>query len=51
MDNLDIGLAITVVGMGGTILGLYLIVCMVGVIKRFLPYREGEDMGAGKAGI
>ncbi|WP_153307222.1 OadG family protein [Syntrophobacter fumaroxidans] len=42
MDTLTYGLVITLVGMGGTILGLYFIVLFVELVKRLFPYREEE---------
>jgi len=42
MDTLTYGLVITLVGMGGTILGLYFIVLFVELVKRLFPYRKEE---------
>lgn len=45
MDKMTYGAVITLVGMGGTILGLYLIVCFVQAAKRLFPYREPDKEG------
>lgn len=44
MDNLTIGLVITFVGMGGTLLSLWLITLVIHLLKRLFPYREAEDV-------
>ena len=43
MSNFTYGLVITVIGMGGTLLSLWLITLMVDLLKRILPYREAEE--------
>ena len=43
MSNFTYGLVITVIGMGGTLLSLWLITLMVNLLKRILPYREAEE--------
>lgn len=43
MSNFTHGLVITVIGMGGTLLSLWLITLMVNLLKRILPYREAEE--------
>lgn len=47
MDKLTYGLVITLVGMGGTLLGLYVIVLFVQLVKKLFPYRD-EEKGKGK---
>ena len=43
MSNFTYGLVITLIGMGGTLLSLWLITLMVDLLKRILPYREAEE--------
>jgi Na+-transporting methylmalonyl-CoA/oxaloacetate decarboxylase gamma subunit len=40
VTNLEFGLTLTVVGMGGTLVILFLISLVVDVLNRCLPYRE-----------
>jgi hypothetical protein len=47
MDKLTYGLVITLVGMGGTLLGLYFIVLFVQLMKKLFPYHDEEE-GKGK---
>ena len=37
------GLVITVVGMGGTILSLWFMSFVIGLLKRLFPYREEAE--------
>ncbi|MHC1745471.1 MAG: OadG-related small transporter subunit [Syntrophobacteraceae bacterium] len=37
------GLVITVVGMGGTLLSLWFITFVVGLLKKVFPYREEQE--------
>ena len=43
MSNFTYGLVIAFIGMGGTLLSLWLITLMVDLLKRILPYREAEE--------
>jgi hypothetical protein len=43
MDKLTIGLVLTIVGMGGTLLSLWFITLVVQIMKKFFPYREVEE--------
>ena len=43
MDRFMYGLVITMVGMGGTLLSLCLIVFVVHLLKRIVPYREVDE--------
>jgi Na+-transporting methylmalonyl-CoA/oxaloacetate decarboxylase gamma subunit len=43
MSNLNYGLVITVIGMGGTLISLWLITLVVDLLKRAFPYRESEE--------
>ena len=40
MENLEFGLTMTVVGMGGTLIILYLISLVVNVLNKIIPCRE-----------
>jgi Na+-transporting methylmalonyl-CoA/oxaloacetate decarboxylase gamma subunit len=40
MENLQFGLTLTVVGMGGTLIILYLISLVVKALNKIIPYRE-----------
>jgi hypothetical protein len=40
MEDLEFGLTLTVVGMGGTLIILYLISLVVNALNRIIPYRE-----------
>jgi len=43
MDNWTFGLSMLIVGMGGTLLTLMIMSGLMGVLKRFFPYKEGEE--------
>jgi len=43
MDNLTKGLVLTVIGMGGTLLSLWLLTLIIQVLKKFFPYSEAEE--------
>lgn len=53
MDNKTFGLTLLLVGMGGTMLTLYLLTLLIGLITRLLPVRPektaGEKEGASHA--
>jgi Na+-transporting methylmalonyl-CoA/oxaloacetate decarboxylase gamma subunit len=40
MENLQSGLTLTAVGMGGTLIILYLISLVVKALNKIIPYRE-----------
>lgn len=42
MTNLDFGLTLTVIGMGGTLIILFLISLLVDVLNKCLPHRESK---------
>jgi len=42
LTNLEFGLTLTVIGMGGTLVILFLISLVVDVLNKFLPHREGK---------
>jgi Na+-transporting methylmalonyl-CoA/oxaloacetate decarboxylase gamma subunit len=42
LTNLEFGLTLTVVGMGGTLIILFLISLVVDVLNKYLPYLEGK---------
>jgi hypothetical protein len=46
MDRFMLGLVITMVGMGGTLLSLCCIVLLVHLLRRFFPYREVDELKA-----
>ncbi len=43
MDVWTHGLALTVVGMGGTIFSLWLITVLINGLKKLFPYKESEE--------
>ncbi len=43
MDNWTFGITMVVVGMGGTLLTLWILSLFMGILKRFFPYKEGEE--------
>jgi hypothetical protein len=43
MDNLTFGMTVLVVGMGGTIVTLWVMSLIMRLLTRIFPYREGED--------
>ncbi len=43
MTNLEYGLTLTVIGMGGTLAILFLISLVVDILNKCLPYREGKQ--------
>ncbi|NVL91764.1 MAG: hypothetical protein HWN71_01845 [Desulfobacterales bacterium] len=44
MDNLTFGLSLIVVGMGGTLLSLYILTLLMNLLKKFFPYgKENEN--------
>jgi hypothetical protein len=42
LTTLEFGLTLTVIGMGGTLVILFLISLVVDVFNKFLPHREGK---------
>ncbi len=52
MDNVTYGLTMTVLGMGGTLVSLWIISLAMNMLKRFFPYRaeEKEKRGEGNVG-
>jgi acetyl/propionyl-CoA carboxylase alpha subunit len=42
LTTLEFGLTMTVIGMGGTLVILFLISLVVDVLNKFLPHREGK---------
>ena len=42
-DNYTYGFVITVVGMGGTLVSLWFITLVIGLMKKLLPYREEQE--------
>ncbi len=43
MNNLDFGLTMTVIGMGVTLLTLYVLILLIRLLDRLYPYREEKD--------
>jgi Na+-transporting methylmalonyl-CoA/oxaloacetate decarboxylase gamma subunit len=43
MNNIDFGITVTVVGMGGTILVLWIISVIVILLKKAFPYDQSID--------
>jgi hypothetical protein len=43
MTNLEYGLTLTVIGMGGTLLILFLISLVVDILNKYFPYRESKQ--------
>ncbi len=43
MDNLTFGVTMVVVGMGGTILTLYILGLCMNILKRFFPIGKEEE--------
>ena len=48
MSNFTYGFVLTVVGMGGTLVGLYCIVLAVDFMKRLFPYQQEVEEPKGK---
>lgn len=48
MNNLSYGLVLTFVGMGGTLVSLWLIILVVSLLKRLFPYTNSENHEKGK---
>ncbi len=46
MDNWTFGITMTVVGMGGTLLSLWIFSLLMSALKHFFPYKE-EEKGKG----
>lgn len=42
MDNFTFGLTVAIVGMGGTMLSLWLLSLLMDLIKRIFPYKESN---------
>ena len=42
MTNLEFGLTLTVIGMGGTLVILFLISLLVDILTKVLPFRGGK---------
>jgi hypothetical protein len=49
MDNFTFGFTITLVGMGGTLLTMWVLTLFVDVLKKFFPYRENQETGGEKS--
>ena len=45
MEMMTFGLTLTAIGMGGTLLTLWLLTLMVDLLKHLFPYREYEEEG------
>jgi len=43
MDNLTFGVTMVVVGMGGTLLTLWILSLLMVVLKRFFPYKAENE--------
>jgi hypothetical protein len=41
-DNLAYGFSLTIVGMGGTLVSLWLLSLLMDLLKRIFPYRDEE---------
>ncbi|MBN1412048.1 MAG: hypothetical protein JW969_14485 [Spirochaetales bacterium] len=48
MDSFTFGVTMFIVGMGGTLLSLFFLSLIMGLIKIIFPYRESKEKG-GKA--
>ena len=42
-ENLTFGIALTVIGMTGTLLSLWLLSLLISVLKKLFPYQPGES--------
>lgn len=45
MDNFSFGLSMTVVGMGGTLLSLWVLILFMNALKRVFPHKASEKVG------
>ena len=45
MKNLDFGLTMTVLGMGVTLVTLYLLTLLIGLLNKLFPYKEEKKNG------
>ena len=43
MKYLDFGLTMTVIGMGVTLVTLYLLTLIIGLLNRIFPFKEEKD--------
>lgn len=43
MDNFTFGITVLVVGMGGTVLTLWIMSLIMRLLTRLFPYKEGEE--------
>ena len=43
MDNLTFGLSLTVVGMGGTLLSLYVLSLFMNLLKKLFPFKKENE--------
>ena len=43
MDNWTFGVTMIVVGMGGTLLTLWILSLLMSVLKKFFPYKKEEE--------
>ena len=43
MDNWTFGISMIVVGMGGTLLTLWILSLIMGVLKKVFPYKEDKN--------
>jgi len=52
MDDITYGLTMTILGMGGTLVSLWIISLAMNILKKFFPYQpaEKEKRGEGNVG-
>ena len=43
MDNWTFGITMLIVGMGGTVLTLWILSLIMGLLKKVFPYRKEEE--------
>ncbi len=43
LDNWTFGITVIIVGMGGTLLTLYILSLIMNILKKFFPYKKEEE--------
>lgn len=51
MDDITYGLTMTILGMGGTLVSLWIISLAMNILKKFFPYQPAEEKKRGEGNV
>jgi Na+-transporting methylmalonyl-CoA/oxaloacetate decarboxylase gamma subunit len=51
MDDITYGLTMTILGMGGTLVSLWIISLAMNILKKFFPYQPAEKKKRGEENV